>query len=128
MTEPIAVFLGPSLPREQARAILEARYEPPARMGDIYRILGDVRAVVLIDGVFHSVPAVWQREILDALAEGVPVYGASSMGALRAAELYTYGMVGIGTVFGWYRDGIIDADDEVTLLHGPEDAGYVALS
>jgi hypothetical protein len=128
MAEPIAVFLGPSLPVEQARATLDARYYPPARMGDIYRILDDVRAIVLIDGVFHSVPSVWQREILDAMAEGMPVYGASSMGALRAAELHTYGMVGVGTVFGWYRDGIIDADDEVALLHGPEETGYVALS
>jgi hypothetical protein len=128
MPEAIAVFLGPSLPVAQARTLLDAQYHPPARMGDIYRILGDVCAIVLIDGVFHSVPSIWHREILDALGEGVRVYGAASMGALRAAELHSYGMVGVGKVFGWYRDGVIDSDDEVTLLHGPEEAGYVALS
>src|SRR4051812_35959314 len=128
MSDSIAVFLGPSLPVAQARSMLDAEYHPPARMGDIYRVLGNADAIVLIDGVFHSVPSIWHREILDAISEGVRVYGAASMGALRAAELYLYGMRGVGTVFGWYRDGVIDGDDEVAMLHGPADSGYMALS
>lgn len=43
------------------------------------------------------------------------------MGALRAAELEPFGMIGHGAVFEAFRDGLED-DDEVALLHaGPED-------
>jgi hypothetical protein len=130
-TEPAAVivFLGPTLSRPEAAELLEAVFRPPARRGDIHRALRDqFRTIVLIDGEFHGRPSVWQREILDALAEGVAVHGSSSMGALRAAELYSFGMVGHGRIFEWYRDGVIDADDEVALTYGPVELGYPPLS
>jgi hypothetical protein len=62
------------------------------------------------------------------MSEGVHVFGSASMGALRAAELHPFGMVGVGTIFGWYRDGLITADDEVAVRHGPAELGYLALS
>ena len=40
---------------------------------------------------------------------GVRVYGAASMGALRAAELDAFGMVGIGKIYESYRVGRYDA-------------------
>ncbi|HJK01345.1 MAG TPA: TfuA-like protein, partial [Methanocorpusculum sp.] len=55
-----------------------------------------------------------------ALRTGISVYGASSMGALRASEMDTFGMIGIGEIYHWYRDGIINADDEVSLVYNPE--------
>lgn len=123
------MFLGPSLPVERARSILRADYRPEARKGDIYRLLTTgTKTIVLIDGIFHSGPSVWQREILAALDEGIEVFGASSMGALRAAELHPFGMIGHGTVFEWYRDGVIDGDDEVALRHATAEHGYRALS
>lgn len=123
------VFLGPSLPRASARTILEADYRPPARRGDIYRAVREgARCIILIDGEFHGSPSVWPREIVDALEAGVAVHGASSMGALRAADLCTLGMIGHGRIFEWYRDGIIEADDEVALIHGPAELGWPALS
>jgi hypothetical protein len=128
-SKPVAVFLGPSLNLEEARRILDADYYSPARKGDVYKIIASgVETIVLLDGLFHNTPSVWQRELLDAMAEGILVIGASSMGALRAAELHTLGMKGLGTIFEWYRDGRIEGDDEVALLHGPEDFGYPALS
>ena len=33
------VFLGPSLPRALATALLDADYRPPAKHGDVYRVL-----------------------------------------------------------------------------------------
>ena len=42
------------------------------------------------------------------------------MGALRAAELHAYGMIGVGEIFRMYRDGILDADDEVAQLYTPD--------
>ena len=126
---PIAVFLGPSLDLATARSILPANYYPPVRMGDIYRLLATgVRLIVIIDGVFHAAVPVWQREILAALKAGITVVGASSMGALRAAELAPYGMIGCGTVFQWYVQGRIAGDDEVALLHAPATQGYRGVS
>lgn len=125
----IAVFLGPSLPREAATALLAAQYLPPAQFGDVYRLIGSgVRAIVLIDGVFHGRAPVWQRELLCALRSGIRVYGAASMGALRAAELDRYGMVGLGTVYTWYASGELDGDDEVALLHAGPEQGHRPLS
>jgi hypothetical protein len=118
----VAVFLGPSLAREAAAAILDADYLPPAQFGDVYRLIGSgLGAIVVLDGVFHGRAPVWQRELLAAMRAGIRVYGAASMGALRAAELHSYGMIGFGTVYQWYIAGEIDGDDEVALLHaGPE--------
>jgi hypothetical protein len=98
-------------------------------MGDIYRLLATgVETIAIIDGVFHQSTPVWQREILTALSEGIRVVGGASMGALRAAELAPHGMLGLGTVFEWYRDGVIDGDDEVALLHADAELAYRALS
>jgi hypothetical protein len=120
--EDLVVFLGPTLAAREAAAIAPCRVLPPARQGDLWRCLSfRPRAIALVDGVFHQVPSVWHREILAAMQAGVAVFGASSMGALRASELWTLGMIGIGTIFGWYRDGVIVDDAEVALLHaGPE--------
>ena len=127
--KPPLVFLGPTLPQPEAAALLPACFLPPVRRGDIYRALADgYTTLVLIDGEFHGSPSVWQREIADALAEGAMVHGASSMGAIRAAELHTFGMIGHGKIFEWYRDGVIVADDEVALIYGPPELGYPALS
>ncbi len=121
------VFLGPSLDRRAALAVLPADYRPPAARGDITRAVSDGAEVIgLIDGVFFQESSVGHREILAALSAGVRVVGASSMGALRAAELHTLGMEGVGEVFRMYRDGVLVSDDEVALAFNPE--SLIALS
>jgi hypothetical protein len=75
---------------------------------------------LLIDGMWHQEPPVRHKEILELLAGGVSVIGAASMGALRAAELAPYGMIGIGWVYQQYATGRIDADDEVAVTQTPE--------
>jgi hypothetical protein len=125
----IVVFLGPSLSIDEARRVLPARYLGPARCGDILRARRLApRAIAIVDGVFAHTAAVWHKEILVALDEGIPVFGASSMGALRAAELAPFGMTGIGRIFEAYRDGVYRDDDEVALLHGPAESAYRELS
>ena len=117
----IIVFLGPSLEREAAEAILPAEYRPPAKRGDLLRAAEDGAAIIgLIDGVFHQESAVAHREILAAIKMGVTVVGASSMGALRAAEMDTLGMTGIGEVYRMYKSGELVSDDEVALVFDPE--------
>jgi len=121
------VFLGPSLDLRAPRAILSADYRPPAARGDLTRAVADgARVIGLIDGVFFQESSVGHREILAALSAGVRVVGASSMGALRAAELHTLGMEGVGEVYRMYRDGILVSDDEVALAFDP--GSLVALS
>ena len=117
----IIVFLGPSLERESAETILAAEYRPPARRGDLLRAVQDGADIIgLIDGVFHQESAVAHREILAAIKKGVKVVGSSSMGALRAAEMDTLGMTGIGEVYRMYRSGELVSDDEVALVFDPE--------
>ncbi len=125
-----AVFVGPTLPKAEVQDILpDAVILPPVRFGDLYALIASgIELVVIIDGVFHGHPPVWQREIAAVLALGMRVVGTSSMGALRALELAPYGMIGIGEVVRWYRDGRIEGDDEVALLHADEEMGYLPLS
>jgi hypothetical protein len=116
----IIVFLGPSLDRDTAETILPAEYLPPAKRGDLLRAVQDGAGIIgLIDGVFHQESAVAHREILTAIKKGVRVVGASSMGALRAAEMDTLGMTGIGEVYRMYRSGELISDDEVALVFDP---------
>jgi hypothetical protein len=126
------VFLGPSLPRDIAERQLDAVWLPPVAMGDLYALV-ETRAragdrIAIIDGLFERVPAVWHKEILFALGRGMHVYGASSMGALRAAETEPFGMVGVGRIFEAYRDGVIADDDEVAVSHATAEHGYRSLS
>lgn len=110
------VFLGPSLHRREAQRICHAEYRPPIARGDLPTLAGNTpRALVIIDGCFEQRRAVSPKEILAALDAGHQVYGASSMGALRAIELESFGMLGIGRIAEWYRTGMVAADDEVAL-------------
>src|SRR5262245_14346113 len=108
------VFLGPSLPLGPAGAILDATSQAPVRQGDVLRVLAQKPdAIGIVDGFFERVPSVWHKEILLALSRGVRVYGAASMGALRAAELHAYGMIGVGQIFEQFKSGFLEDDDEV---------------
>lgn len=114
------VYLGPTLTVAAARAILDAVYLAPIRRGDLAQLSADIRRIGIIDGEFYQSLAVSPKEIVPLLERGVEVYGASSMGALRAVELDSLGMAGVGRIFEAYRDGMIDAEDEVALTYDPE--------
>ena len=132
------VFAGPTIRAEDVRSLGAAQCLPPVRQGDIYRVASRQRprAIGIVDGVFQHVASVWHKEILWAMASGIHVFGAASMGALRAAELHSFGMVGVGRVFEAYRSGALEPygdasfedDDEVAVIHGPPETGYLALS
>ncbi len=125
----VYVFTGPTLSPEEARGELDAIYLPPASQGDVYRAsLRRPRAIGIIDGYFECVPAVWHKEILWAMTQGIHVYGSASMGALRAVELAAFGMEGVGAIFEAYRDGTLEDDDEVAVAHGAAETRYRSLS
>ncbi|MGH9270445.1 MAG: TfuA-like protein [Ilumatobacteraceae bacterium] len=127
---PPVVFVGPSLGRAEARAIApDAVFLPPARCGDVLSVLRlRPAAIVLIDGFYDTTPAPWHKELLWALELGIPVVGAASMGALRAAELERFGMVGVGQVFASYRDGSRHADADVAVLQLAGSGGDQAVT
>ncbi len=50
------------------------------------------------------------------------------MGALRAVECAPFGMVGIGRIFEMYRDGLLEDDHEVAVLHGPAELDFIPLT
>ena len=117
----VVIFVGPSLDLETARRILpDATYLPPVKRGDAAAACGNADIMVIIDGVFFQDRAVGHREILGVIKSGVRVFGSSSMGALRASELDTLGMTGIGTIYQQYKSGEIIADDEVGLVYDAE--------
>jgi hypothetical protein len=123
------VFLGPTLAQEHASGELRATYLPPVAQGDILRATREAPfAIGIIDGYFDRMPAVWHKEILWALSRGIHVFGAASMGALRATELAPFGMRGVGAIYEAFQTGELEDDDEVTVAHGDESTGFRASS
>ena len=125
----IVVFAGPTISESEVLSQLGCEVRPPVSHGDLIRLMADPpQAIGIVDGYFEGAPSVWHKEILYAMDQGVHVFGASSMGALRAAELDTFGMQGVGTIYEWYRDGVIEDDDEVAVQHGPAEVGFLVAS
>jgi hypothetical protein len=123
------IFVGPTLPAEEIARTQGFVCLPPVAQGDLYRAARrGPRAIGIIDGYFSGAPSVWHKEILWAISQGVPVFGSASMGALRASELHTFGMRGVGRIFEAFRDGALEDDDEVAVVHGPPELDYVAAS
>jgi len=115
----VVIYLGPSLAIEVAKSTLPiAEYRPPIRRGDLLYDLSAFRLVGIIDGEFT--PMISPKEVLQALVRGATVLGASGLGALRAAELHLYGVVGIGTIFQWFNSGYLQNDDAVAVAYNPQ--------
>jgi hypothetical protein len=129
VSQRIILFAGPSLRRDRGGLPSGFELRPPARCGDLLATLQErPAAVLLVDGVFETGPTVWHKEILLLIEAGIAVYGAASLGALRAAELDRDGMIGIGAIYAAYRDGAIDRDDAVMVSHAPAELGHAPLT
>jgi hypothetical protein len=125
----VYIFTGPTIPPREAAALLDAVYLPPVKQGDVLRVTGrNPVAIGIIDGYFEHVPSVRHKEVLWAMAQGIHVFGASSMGALRAAELTAFGMEGVGKIFEDFRCGRLEDDDEVVVTHGLAEVNYLSMS
>ena len=115
MRSVIKVYAGLSADLATVHSILpDALYAPPVQRGNILAdIRSGVNGILILDGLFHQALSVSPSEIMDALRRGIRVFGASSMGALRAVELESYGMVGVGEVFEYIRNADAFRDDFV---------------
>ena len=119
----IIIYAGLSIPFDEAREILdttkdvEVIYKRPIQRGDLSLALKEHPDIIgIIDGVFHQNSAVGHKEILNAINSGIKVFGSSSMGALRASELDTLGMTGIGYVYNQYTSSEVESDDDVAVM------------
>lgn len=125
------VFVGPTLAAAEVAARLPgATVLPPVAVGEVLALVRrrGVTRIAIIDGFFERMAAVWHKEILLAIERGIAVWGAASMGALRAAELAAFGMRGVGAIYRGFADGTLVADDEVAVAHLPAEYGYRATS
>ncbi len=124
----IIVFAGPSLP-PAVRPAGPFAWRPPAIAGDMIALAAaPPRRLCLIDGLFDSRPSPWHKELMLLMSRGTSVFGAASMGALRAAELDRHGMIGVGCIYRAYRDGRLTGDDEVALIHATAKLAWAPLS
>ncbi|MEU4777346.1 TfuA-like protein [Micromonospora sp. NPDC023633] len=120
------VFAGPSIDAATIAELAPVEVRPPVKRGDIDLLLAEPEPpthIGIVDGQFLQGLMISPKEVLRAIdrhPNPVRVFGSSSMGALRAAELATEGMVGVGQVFELYRSGAIDADDEVAITFDPD--------
>jgi len=116
------VFTGTSISHSDAEEILDGvTLLPPVYRGNVEKAVRDgYKLIGIIDGIFFSRAAVKHKEITRAIEAGVTVVGGCSMGALRASELDVHGMIGVGKIYEWYRDGVIEDDDEVAVATNPD--------
>ena len=119
----IIIYTGLSISFNEAKKILDSNddlkviYKKPIKRGDLKEALKENPDVIgIVDGLFHQNSAVGHREILETMQNGVEVYGSSSMGALRASELDSLGMIGVGYCYNEYANGHIDSDDYVAVM------------
>lgn len=126
---PWLLFTGPTLSHAEALQVADVICLAPAVQGSIIAAVQryDPAVIVIIDGAFQAEPAVRHKEILWAISQAVPVIGAGSMGALRAAELYPY-MHGVGLIYRWYRRFAFLPDDAVAVLYGPKVVNFSPLT
>jgi hypothetical protein len=83
----------------------------------------------VIDGAVEESERLPLRELREALATpGVTVLGGASMGAVRAVQLESAGMQGVGRVFRLFRRGVLTDADEVYVLHAPATLHYRSLT
>jgi|SRR5579859_6339533 len=120
------IFVGPSISRQQLAEMTTACLAPPIRRGDLDRF-SDYEMLVIIDGEFGQNLSVSPKEILSALKAGKTVIGASSMGALRASELDTCGMIGVGWVYEHFASAVVRRDDDVALAYSPLDLSPITI-
>lgn len=121
----VIIFVGPSLDIEKARKLLDVDYRPPAKKGDVIKLITSLdnseTVIGLVDGYFLLDYPPTPIEVYQLVVrQNTHVMGSSSIGALRAVELEKFGMIGVGKIFELFKNGKLDADDEVAVTFSPD--------
>jgi hypothetical protein len=122
------VFAGPSLSgRTLPRHI--HRLPPAARGALRSAVRSGYTRIGFVDGALEENERLPLREIREALVTpGVTLVGGASMGAIRAVQLESEGMRGVGRVFRLLRRRSLVDSDEVYVLHAPAGLHYRCLT
>lgn len=112
------VFGGPSLSLVPAELLTGFELRPPVKRGELAALQSEApRTVLVVDGLFGGSMAVTPLECRQLLSLGWQLLGCSSIGALRASELWSAGMIGVGTVYQLLRLEKIPADADVAVSY-----------
>ena len=124
----ICVFAGPSLAGHPPPPGVDIF--PPATRGALTAaVKAGYTRIGFIDGALEQNERLPLRELREALAtRRVAVVGGASMGAVRAVQLESAGMQGVGRVFRLFRRGSLADTDEVYVLHAPAALRYRCLT
>jgi hypothetical protein len=105
------------------------RYPPAGRGSIIAAVEAGYHLIGVIDGLIEEDTCLTGSEILNAIRPGrIKILGGASMGAIRAAELESVGMRGVGHVFRLFRRRIVQDNDEVYVLHAPHELDYRSIT
>jgi hypothetical protein len=110
------IFAGPSLDGAKPSCLPTAAHAAPIKRGDLTTV-DEYDVIVILDGEFGQHDSVSPKEILSVLGKGKIVIGAASMGALRASELDSFGMIGVGWVYDYLRRQTVRRDADVALAY-----------
>ncbi|MBP2849280.1 TfuA-like protein [Dickeya oryzae] len=121
------VFGGPSVSAiKKHDDVIE--YRPPIQGGELAALAGSGRPVLIADGLFGTKMSVTVVECLEFIQAGGLLLGCSSMGALRAADCYNSGMVGVGQIFHGYVMGYYHSDADVAVRYHSGSYEEITLS
>ena len=119
------LYAGPSLSNVDQQLLTGLTLRGPCKQSDLFADIhnDEISSIIIADGLYKTIPAPWHKEILFAIENKKRVIGVSSIGALRAAELSDFGMIGFGKVYQYFCDDLRD-DSDVALLHHHESHGW----
>jgi hypothetical protein len=122
------VFAGPSLAGHPPPPGVDIF--PPATRGALTAVVrAGYTRIGFVDGALEQNESLPLRELRKALATPrVAVVGGASMGAVRAVQLESAGMQGVGRIFRLFRRGSLADSDEVYVLHAPAALRYRCLT
>lgn len=125
------VFGGPSTELAMVKYGSHFDFRPPIKRGDL-EVLADGKrhsgCVLVTDGVFGNTLSVSPAECLRIIKKGWLLLGSSSMGALRAADCNSAGMVGIGHVYMGYQLGYYKSDADVSVVYAGAQKNEITVS
>jgi hypothetical protein len=119
------VYGGPSLELIPSSLLKYATLLPPIKRSDLEELMQSHKPAFcfIVDGLFGANMSVTPTECRQLIENGWTICGCSSIGALRAADLWSMGMIGFGSIYYQYRLGYLKSDADVAVIYEETKAG-----
>ena len=125
------LFVGPTLRRDGDRSALApeaAACRPSRRATSIAWRGGGRRRSASSTGTSAAPPPSGTRRSCGRSRRGCQCSAAPAWARCARRSCTLFGMRGVGRIFEAFRDGALEDDDEVAVVHGPAETGFVAAS